>query len=215
MPDSSGIGMLRHDFEWKSYVLRLNLPTEKWDIIPVPIKGQWIRFEWNRNGNAFFFSQIGHADNGAGIYEYNLETEEKRLVYSNPQRRVNFRGLKCSRDYKWLTFRESGDQIIAVNLETGESHEAASAVGLPCWSPDGQRLLSMFTDDENGVYKSSMFVFPRSGGLVKEYDLSKSLPQESRIRTPDWSPDGKHVAFGVSQSKSNVVLYKNIIPTEK
>jgi Tol biopolymer transport system component len=215
MPDSSGIGMVHRDFEWKSYVLRLNLSTEKWDIIPVRIEGQWTRFEWSKNGEAFLYSKNGRADEGAGIYEHNLKTGTERLIYSNPERRVNFRGLKCSRDYKWLAFRESGGKIMVVNLETGENHQAASVVGRPCWSPDGQKILTMLTDVEDKERKSSMFILPSSGGSVKEYDLSRSLPQKSRLRAPDWSPDGKQVVFGVTQGKSNVLLYNNIIPTER
>jgi hypothetical protein len=53
------------------------------------------------------------------------------------------------------------------------------------------------------------------GGPVKEIDLSQSLPPQSTILTPDWSPDGKMIAFVLNQNKRNVLLYQNLIPKEK
>jgi len=209
-PDGNSIGMYTGNI-----VLRLNLATEKWETIRIPVEGEWSVFEWSANGKAFFYAKKGHADMGAGIIERDLKTGEERYVY-RPKRRANFRWLKCSRDYKWLAFLESNTKVMVVNLETGESHLAAKDVGPPSWSSDGQKIMAMraykFGAKE---HLKSLFVLPSSGGPVKEFDLSKSLPKMGSIMTQDWSPDGKQVVLEFRQSIGDVVLYKNVIPEGK
>ena len=184
-------------------------------LIPVDSKEEgWTRFEWSGNGRAFLYSRNGFADKGAGIYERDLETGAERCVYNNPKRRVQFKGLKCSRDYKWLAFLDESE-IMVVNLETAESHQAASEVDYPCWSPDGQKILAIRAYGGSKEHLKSLFVFPASGGPVKKFDLSQTLPKKSRINYQDWSPNGKQVVFGLSQGKGHVLLYKNVIPERK
>lgn len=216
MPDGGGIGM---NTRWNrgNILLSLRFDTEKWEEIPIPVAVEegWTRFEWSGNGKAFFYSKNGMPEQGAGIYERNLETGAERLIYHNPDSRVNFRWLKCSRDYKWLAFVEYNTKNMVVNLETGESHLAASRQGFCSWSSDGQKMLGLRAYGESEGYKKALRVFSASGGSVKEFELSKGLPERGRFSAPDWSPDGKQVVFGLTQGKSDVLLYKNIIPNEK
>jgi Tol biopolymer transport system component len=199
----------------KNFLLRLDLAAGEWEKIPVPVEETWTRFEWSANGKAFLYSKNGHADKGAGIYERNMETGLERLVYSNPDSRVNFRGLRCSRDYKWLAFLESNKKVKVVNMETGESHLAASDVGYPSWSPDGKKLLGMRAFGGDKKYNKSLFILPASGGTVKEINLSKHLPQGSSIMRCDWSPNGKQIIISLTQNISDVLVYKNVIPKGK
>jgi Tol biopolymer transport system component len=208
-PDGNSIGMCVGNI-----VLWLDLATEQWKTIPV--KGEWSIFEWSANGQAFLFGKNGHADIGAGIIERDLKTGEQRYVY-RPAQRASFRSLKYSRDYKWLAFLESMTKIVVLNLKTGESHLAAKYLGPPSWSSDGQKIMAMRAYDfsRNKEQFKSLFVLPASGGPIKEFDLSKSLPKEGRIMMQDWSPDGKQVVLEFRQSIRDVVLYKNVIPEGK
>ena len=218
MPDGGGIGINGRNNKGENTIFSFRLDTEKWEEIPIPVNSEegWTRFEWSGNNKAFLYSKNGYADQGAGIYEHDLETGKNRYVYRPKDNSgVNFRGLKCSRDYKWLTFIEANTNIVVVNLETGESHLAAKDVGPPSWDPDGQKIMAPRAYGGNQELNKSLFVFPAAGGSVKEFDLTKSLPKESRIRTPDWSPDGRRIVFELTQDKSEVLLYKNVIPKEK
>jgi Tol biopolymer transport system component len=215
-PEGKEIGMISRNIEGKNFLLRLDLSSKKWDTTLIPVKQSWSRFEWSGNGMGYIYSKNGLVEQGAGIYEHDLETGKDRLIYHNQERYANFRWLKCSRDYKWLAFLESNRKVMVVNRETGENHLAAIDVGYPSWSPDGKTILATrslgFERKEN---LKSMFVFSSSAGPVKEYDLSKSLPNESRLMTHDWSPNGKQIVFYLRQNKSDVQLYKNIIPKDK
>jgi Tol biopolymer transport system component len=215
-PDGSSIGMMgMAPINGKNSLLRLDLASEEWKKISVPVEETWTRFEWSANGKAFLYSKNGRADEGAGIYERNLETGLERLVYSNPDSRVNFRELRCSRDYKWLAFMESNKIVKVVNMETGESHLAASDVGYPSWSPDGKKLLGMRAFGGDKEHMVSLFILPVSGGTAKEIDLSKHLPQGSRIMRCDWSPNGKQIIISLNQNISDLLVYKNVIPEGK
>ncbi len=212
--DGKGIGIVCYDFAWQNKIHRLDIETGQWTTILVPIKGDWSRFEWSGNDKTYIYSKNGPAEEGAGIYERNIETGDERLIYSHKGERVNFRWLKCSHDYKWLAFVESNSEVMVVNLATGESRHLASSIGRPTWSPDGKNLLTMqVRDDKTG--EKRLTVVPVSGDPVQTYQLGQGLPQKSRIRSHDWSPDGKQVVFEVAQGESHVFLNRNIIPEGK
>jgi Tol biopolymer transport system component len=215
LPDGTGIGLVCGDFEYNNFILHLDMATKQWKSIKIPVEGSWARFEWSGNGKAFFYSKNGMPEQGAGIYERNLETGAERLIYQNPESRVNFRWLRCSRDYRCLTFMESNTKNMVVNLETGESIQAASRQGFSTWSSDGHKLLGLRTYGMNEGFKKVLSVFAASGGPVQEFELREGLPEKGRFSSPDWSPDGKHLAFVFIQSRRDVLLFNNIIPGEK
>jgi Tol biopolymer transport system component len=212
--DSKGIGFICYDFAWQNKIRRLDVETGQWTTIPIPIKGDWSGFEWSGNDKTYLYSKNGTADKGAGIYERNIETGEEKLIYSHEGERSNFRWLKCSHDYKWLAFVENNSHLMVVNLATGASRHLASRIGRPAWSPDGKNLLTMqVRDDKTGIKR--LTVVPVSGDPIQTYQLGQGLPQKCRIRTHDWSSDGKQVVFEVAQGESHLLLNKNVIPEGK
>ncbi len=214
-PDNSAIGMVGADKQGKWFLYRLSLDPEKWETTPIKVE-EWTQFEWSGSGNSIFLSKTGYADKGAGIVELDLETEKERYVYRPNQDTgaVFIRQLKCSRDFKQLTFLENNSNLMVVNLETGESHIAALDVGYASWSSDGKKMLTDGTYAQENS-KQCMFICPASGGPVKKIDLSQNLPVKSSIRVPDWSPDGKKIVFTLRTDVINVTLFRNIIPTVK
>jgi Tol biopolymer transport system component len=212
MPDGKGIGMNSYNEKKQKFLLSRKFDSEKWEttLIPVVAEQGWTKFEWSGSGKAFMYAKAG-----VGIVEHDLETGEERTVYTPKSKGpMNFRWLKCSKDYKWLAFTEFNTKIVAVNLETGESHVVGKKIGFPSWSPDGQKILARRGWSPKGP-KQSLFIIPSSGGDVKEIDLSQSLSKDSEIDTSDWSPDGKQVVFVLKQNQSDALLYKNIIPKDK
>ncbi len=214
-PDGKGIGFACHDFAWQNKIHCLDLETGQWKTILIPIVGDWSRFEWSGNGRAFYYSKNGFAEEGAGIYERDMETGEEKLIYSNKENRANFGGLRCSRDYKRLAFVESNAGIKILNLETGEFRQLATGIGYPTLSPDGRNVLAMrATQGDSGG--RLLTVVPATGGSPKQYPLKAGLPQKFGIRrSPDWSPDGTKVVFQVTQSESHILLARKLIPEGK
>jgi Tol biopolymer transport system component len=50
-------------------------------------------------------------------------------------------------------------------------------------------------------------------GTIKSLDISGHLPRGTQIVTsPDWSPDGRKIAFDTRTWKSETNLIQNLIP---
>ena len=213
-PDNNAIGWVSTDKQGKWFLYQLSLDPEKWEASPIPVES-WTQFEWTGSGKSILLTQAGYADQGSGIFELNLETGEKRYVYS-PQDTgaILIRFLRCSRDYKRVAYLENNKNLMVVDLETGESTIAVTDVGFPSWSPDRQKIITdaIFAPEKS---KQSYFIIPAEGGPAKEINLSQSLPNKSEIRIPDWSPDGKRIVFTLRSSVSEISLFQNVIPAEK
>jgi Tol biopolymer transport system component len=216
MPNGSGIGIYGGNVNGENILLSLSFDSETWKTNLLPNLHGWRPLNFAGSGKTILYGKNGLVEDGAGIFERNLETGEERLVYKPKEGgKVNFMVLECSKDYKKLAFLESRMKLMVVDLETGKSNEVTSnSLISASWSPNGQRIISSGSfDSENGG--KFLYVFSLAQGSVEEYDLSKDLPQGSQIRLPDWSADGTQVAFVLTQNKSEHLIYKNIIPKEK
>ncbi len=216
-PDGSAVGICcvndRHDFAIKTY----HLNTQNWESLTLPFP--LMSFDWSGNGKTYYFTLSGLYDYGAGIYEYFPETGEQQYVYRPETKNiVAFDKIRCSNDYSRLTFMESTlsennktiSAQVVVDLSSGESHTVADLSNFS-WSPDGQKMLCFGSGNPDDQGKS-ITVISSSGNILGQYDLSKNLPEESKIYNHDWSADGSKVAFVLSHTIYEQMLYKNIIP---
>ena len=208
-PDGNGVGIhcvnLIADHEIKIF----HIESQKWESISVPFP-IWT-FEWSGKTNNFYFSKNGLKDLGAGIVEYNPETGEEQYIYRpEDNSAVNFRELRCSRDYSKLAFLETNLKMIVVDLKSGVSQTIAEYFGYSSWSVDGQKIMSFGPSDKNDQRKS-LAIFSANGGVIEYYDLSNELAEDCEIYIHDWSANGSKVIFVTMQGKSEHMLYKNIV----
>ncbi|NOR15729.1 MAG: tetratricopeptide repeat protein [Candidatus Aminicenantes bacterium] len=212
LPDSSGLSFSAQNLNKENTLYRLNMETEEWKTWPIPVD-RWTRTEWRKDGKAFFYSNIGSKADGGGIVERVLETGVERYIYQ-PDERANFRGLRCSRDYKWLAFMENNKHIMIVNIESGESHEVATDIGYPAWSAGGESLLAVDAFGSLKKFPCTLRTVSVTGESIHSFDLTDNLPKGTRIRWPDWSPDGTTIAFCGNTVLDEMLLFQNVIPED-
>jgi Tol biopolymer transport system component len=212
LPDGSGIGYSGFDENGKPSLFRLTFEGEEWKAWPIPIEW-WTCIEWNFDGSAFLYTKHGFNSDEPGIIEHNLETGKERYIYrADKSGDYAIRGLKFSRDHKWLAFR-MGNSIMVLDTETGNAIPAnEKGFSYPAWSPDSKQILVRGIPGKQDR-STELNVLPASGGAGKKIDIG-SLPKGAKIRRVDWSPDGNRITFTVFKGQLTTLLLKNIIPKD-
>jgi Tol biopolymer transport system component len=219
LPDSSGLGGVRWDKENKLFFDRINIDTGEWTVRPVPSGQNFSEFfliVWSRDGKSFFAFKKGEDGAEPGLVEHDLETGEERYLFRAKPGDEYGSTLKISSDYKRLALHEGG-VIVLVDTETGqiERLELGEKKHLfsPSWSPDGKNLVAKGIPDGSTDF-NELYIVSLPDGKFKSLDVSRYLPgKESRILTsPDWSPDGRKIAFELWTWRPEANLIRNVIP---
>jgi Tol biopolymer transport system component len=213
LPDGSGLGFSHHEDQQKYSLYRLDLESEEWTLSPFPVNHTSI--EWTGDGKAFFYIRFVGGVASSGIVKRDLESEEESFVLrfekGDP---FYWSTLRASRDHKWLT-TALRNRIDVIDVETGEAESLSGEtenLGSPAWSPDGKHLVASRRHDEKKGTPTDLVIVSRDDGTQKILEIGRYLYTNARIMTPDWSPDGRKIAFATRLYKTETNLIKNVIP---
>jgi len=238
LPDSSGLGFatyLANIETSQNTLLKLDISSGAWKQWPLPGVGDnnWTPIEWGSDGKSVFYAKQSFLQVEPGILKQELATGKEGYIYRLERGEgETVMNLRCSRDRKWLFIdldkdrklgeRRSVAEVLALDLATGKIrtvYQGVDSVRDLTPSPDGQSLLVLCDIEPNYGLAENLAIIPAGGGLLKKLNIEMTWPKEDGFlhgfAAPDWSPDGKQIAFTAWSIKEETSLMKNVIPASK
>ena len=158
---------------------------------------------------------ISHEQSLFNIWVRDLETSKERKLlrpsrngYLWPTISPDSRHIYVSR-INVLGSVKLGNQLIRINLETGQVEELQEGVDSPVsFSPDGLRITYATEKKGEGESGSYVMVSDRDGLDIRTIKIRKT-PEFYTLDGPVWSPDGKTIA--VTAGTTTKPLYYNVV----
>jgi TolB protein len=124
------------------------------------------------------------------IYYHNLGTGERRTVASFPGLNTSPTVSPDGKRLAMILSKSGSPDLYVSDLNGGNLRQLTRTreeESSPCWAPDSQRLC--FVSRASGI--AALYVISADGGAMHRLStLSAPTPTE-----PDWSPDGRWIAF--------------------
>jgi Tol biopolymer transport system component len=174
---------------------------------------------WSHDGKAIF-SYHDSVANRIPLVVRDLETGYERELYSLTFDSSNYytSGIALSNDGKQLAFSvfKSGSKIIKVVPAVGgevrdvlRGDESLTPIafgfGTVAWASDDQSLLFLKQINKSDS-KRELWIMPVKGGEPRKLDLMADNMRELSIH-----PDGRHIAFTSSQTRSEIWVMQNFL----
>jgi len=122
------------------------------------------------------------------IYQRDLESGSETLLSAPGQRVLH---LAISPDESQFVYATVGEQLWIANRD-GSGRRKLGRGTAPTWSPDGNWVACMITEDDGHVFTGSdLLIYRISDGSVTELTRTPDVFEMH----PDWSPDGQWIAF--------------------
>lgn len=218
LPDSSGLWFFGQDEEKRPLYKLLQLASGQWKTVAIPgenlPKPTTPSLALSGEGKTFFYAKMAMAGSEGGLYAYDLDSGQERVLFpTSPDERGYF-AVNASRDHKRLAMGLGG-RILIFDVDTGRVEHLAfkkENLMIPAWSPDGTHLVAAGRPTVDGDF-NEIFIVSLADKQAKSLDVSRHFPKGMRIMfTLDWSPDGKTIAYDTMKIISETNLIQNLIP---
>lgn len=196
---------------------RIDIQTGDYELLMTPHIG-WPA-TWSRDGKSIYAIRSDSLTNGIPIVKKDLENGREKKIYdlsfSDSSHYVT--GPVLSNDGRQLAFAvsESGSKVVKVMpAEGGEARELlrgdqsvmSFGFGAIAWTPDGRNILFVRAVNAGGT-ETELWTVPVTGGEPRKLDLKADNMHDLSVH-----PDGKHIAFTASKTKSEVWVMENFLP---
>jgi len=202
-PDNTGLGFNILDSENNPILYRLDVATGELESWRLPTDGH-ARIIMGPENNTVIYTDNDN-ENGAGIFQFNLETNETKQLIKIEEEEEWFviRQLSNSHDFKNVAFLLNNTKLMIYNTETGEGGIFKENYAAPAFSPDGTKILAL--------NKEGLTVFTNGGEVLHQYDIRKTFEPGTMMWGFDWSPDGEKLVFNIRKGMVENYLMKNVL----
>ncbi len=152
--------------------------------------GEWIAFNSDRSGNRDIW--IKRVSDGQARQSTHAPAVDRVPRWSPDGQKLLFASDRGGHWNLWTV--ASFDQNKILERITTDADELYSEIGrgLPAaWSPDGEEIVFSSTRDDH----YDLWIIPASGGPARPLNTGFGY-----VGDPDWSPDGRFIAFNAADS---------------
>jgi Tol biopolymer transport system component len=213
------------NYRSKMSIEAINIKTKNLEILTPQNKKVGLP-QWGRNNNILFYTQnekLQKINTGfkAASLSKTIFSKEDVLFTSygkiqiakidkpdsllNPFSKIEVINPVASPSERYIACEEYGGNLLILDLEKKKKIDLGKG-HRPCWSPDGNWISFMVSEDDGHNYLSSDIYVSSIDGK-KQFKLTNS--EELMEMNPDWSPNGKAIVY--DEYKSGTIYIQNIL----